>query len=348
MKYRYLGDSGLLVSRICLGTMTFGQDKWGCDRDTSCAIVNKFVEGGGNFIDTADMYAGGDSERILGEAVRQHARDDLVLATKCWFRAGQSPNAMGLSRKHIFEALDASLSRMKLDHVDLYQIHGPDPFTPVEETMAALDDLVRSGKVRYIGCSNLFAWQMVRANGIAERLNLSRFCSGQYLYNLLRRDAERDILPACADQGVGLICWSPLGGGMLTGKYERGDGPPPDTRVGVRAEVDVPRYWREASFDVIDELKNVAEAHAKSLPQVALAWLLHDRRVTAVIVGARRTDQLDDTLLSGEWDLPDADHERLATVVPFDHGYPMEWMKIAVPNTFGRQEFGPENRIFDV
>ena len=212
MKFRYLGDSGLLVSRVCLGTMTFGMEGWGCDRATAVAITNKFIEAGGNFIDTADMYSQGVSEEMVGEAIQGHSRDDLVLATKCWFRMRPSPNAKGLSRKHILSAVDDSLRRLRTDYIDLYQMHGPDPFTPLEESMRAADDLVRSGKVRYLGCSNFFGWQMVKANAVADRLGFTRLISGQHMYNLLRRDIEREILGACADQGMGMLCWSPLAG----------------------------------------------------------------------------------------------------------------------------------------
>ena len=341
MKYRYLGDSGLVVSRVCLGTMTYGMKDWGCDLDTSIRITNRFIEAGGNFIDTADIYSNGTSEEMLGKALREHARDDVVLATKCYFRMKPTPNAMGLSRKHVVEACQASLRRLNTDYVDLYQIHGPDPYTPVEETMKALDDLVRKGLVRYIGCSNLFAWQFVKANGIAARLDLERFCSGQYLYNLIRRDVERDILPACADQGMGLICWSPLASGFLAGKYPRSDRPEEGTRMAHRAEMDLPRYWHDEGFRVVDGVAALAKEQGKTPAQVSLAWLLHDRRVTAVIIGARTPEQVDDNMVVGNWDLPEPAHERLTNVVPFNHGYPREWMDITYPGTFGGTEFPP-------
>jgi aryl-alcohol dehydrogenase-like predicted oxidoreductase len=341
VKYRYLGNSGLLVSRICLGTMTFGMKDWGCDRATANTITNTFLEAGGNFIDTADMYSSGVSEEMLGKAIRKQSRDDLVLATKCWFRMGDSPNAKGLSRKNIHGAIEASLRRLQTDYIDLFQVHGPDPFTPMEETMRALDDLVRSGKVRYVGCSNYYAWQILKANGIADRLQLTRFVSGQHMYNLLRRDIETEILPACADQGLGMLCWSPLGGGMLTGKYQREQGPPPESRVGVRADIDLPRYWNDDSFRIIDELTAVAQQTEKTPAQVALAWLLLDRRVTAVIVGARTADQLSDSLVAADWDLPDDLRQRLTDIVPRAHGYPREWVDLTWSNIAGMEEFKP-------
>lgn len=341
MKYRYLGNSGLLVSRICLGAMTFGMEGWGCDRATAIAITNKFIEKGGNFIDTADMYSLGVAEEMLGEALADHRRDSLVVATKCWFRMDDTPNAKGLSRKHILEAVDASLKRLGCDYIDLLQVHGPDPFTPVEETLRALDDLVRAGKVRYVGCSNYFGWQIARSNGLADRLGLARFISGQHMYNLLRRDIEREILPACAAEGMGMLCWSPLAGGMLTGKYRSQEEPAADSRVGLRSEIDLPRYWKDESFRIIDEVLAVAEATGKTPAQVALAWLLHDRRVSAVIVGIRTLSQLEDSLEAGDWDLPDDLHQNLTEVVPFDYGYPREWIELSWENISGMEDFKP-------
>ena len=185
MKYRYVGNTGLAVSRVCLGTMTFGTEGWGCDEKTSIALVRTFVEAGGNFIDTADLYSSGTSEEYTGKALKDFNRTDIVLATKCWFRTADTPNARGLSRKHIMEACEASLRRLDTDFIDLYQLHGPDPYTPVEETMRAMDDLVRQGKVRYIGCSNLYAWQFVKANAAAQLMGTERLVCGQYLYNLI-------------------------------------------------------------------------------------------------------------------------------------------------------------------
>ena len=303
MKYRYLGRSGLLVSRIALGTMTFGTEGLGCDRDQKRIDGTVFADAGGNLIDMADMYSGGTSEEITGWAIRDVDRDDLVLASKCWFRMKPSPNAKGLSRKHIVEAVEASLRRVGTDYLDLLQVHGPDPFTPIEETMRALDDLVRSGKVRYLGCSNFFGWT-AQANGVADRLRLTRFISGQHMYNLLRRDVEREVLPACASEGMGLLCWSPLASGMLTGKYNRQAGPAADSRVGLRAEIDLPRYWNDDNFRLIDELVAVARDYERTPAQIALAWLLHDRRVSSVIVGARNATQLQDNLVVGDWNLP--------------------------------------------
>lgn len=349
MKYRYLGGSGLLVSRVCLGSMTFGMKDWGCDARAARAITNRFIEAGGNFIDTADMYSTGASEEMLADALREHRRDDLVLATKCWFHMRPTPNAKGLSRKHICEAVDDSLRRLATDYIDLYQVHGPDPFTPLEETMRALDDLVRSGKVRYIGCSNFYGWQIAKANGIADRLNLHRLCSAQHMYNVVRRDIEREILPACADQGLGMLCWSPLASGFLTGKYRRDEPPAPGSRVSYRTKIDVPRYFTTDGFRILDEVLAVAEAIDRKPAHVALAWLLHDRRVTAVIIGARTIEQLEDNLAVSDWDLPDDLHQRLTDVVPFDHGYPLAWINLSWENIAGQEEFPPTHcrRVID-
>ena len=341
MKYRYLGNSGLVVSRVCLGTMTYGMKDWGCDADTAVQITNRFVEGGGNFIDTADIYSNGVAEQMLGRALQEHRRDDIVLATKCYFRMADTPNAKGLSRKHIFEACQRSLKRLGVDFVDLYQIHGPDPYTPVEETMKALDDLVRKGMVRYVGCSNLHGWQIVKANAVSDRLGYERFCSGQHMYNLLRRDVEREVLPACEDQGMSLLCWSPLGGGMLTGKYPRSDAPAAGTRVAVRSRLDLPRYWKDQSFDVIEAVVATAKEHDKTPSQVALAWLLHDRRVAAVIIGARTVAHVDDNMVAGEWDMTDEDYDRLAAVAQFSHSHPQEWIDETFAGAFGGVEPRP-------
>jgi aryl-alcohol dehydrogenase-like predicted oxidoreductase len=339
MKYRYVGTTGLLVSRVCLGAMTYGNSEWGCDEKTSIALTRQFLDGGGNFIDTADMYSRGESERFLGKALKGVRRSDVVLATKCFFRMDDTPNAKGLSRKHIMEACEASLKRLQTDFIDLYQIHGPDPHTPFEETMRSLDDLVRQGKVRYVGCSNLHAWQIMKANGISRLMNLEPLVCGQYQYNLIIRDVEREILPACADQGMGFICWSPLAAGMLTGKYRRADRPDEGTRIAHTAQFTVPRFWHERGFSIIEAVLQTAREAEKTPAQVALSWLLHDQRVTSTIIGTRTQEQLEDNLQAGEWDMPDELRQHLDEAAAFDHGYPREWMNIVYPMTFGEEEF---------
>lgn len=341
MKYRYLGRSGLLVSRLCLGTMTFGNAQWGCDQDTSSAIVKKFIEGGGNFIDTADGYSGGESEKMLGRALKEHDRDTLVIATKCWFPTDPAVTSRGLSRKHIVEACEKSLKRLDLDYIDLYQFHGPDPYTPVEESLRAADDLIRAGKIRYLGCSNYYGWQIAKTNGVAALKNFEPLVSAQHLYNLVRRDIEREVLPACDDQGLGMICWSPLAAGMLTGKYRAQDQPDADSRIGIQAAIALPRYWFEDSLRMIDLVVSVAERLGQTPSQVALSWLLGDQRVTAAIIGARRVEQVAENLVAGDFDLPVEVRQELTDAMPLKLGYPYEWMETNLPGTFNKAEAKP-------
>ncbi len=345
MKYRYLGRSGLLVSRICLGTMTFGNTQWGCDQAGASAIVNRFVEGGGNFIDTADGYSGGESEKMLGVALKAHARDSLVIATKCWFGTGPAPTTRGLSRKHIVESAEQSLRRLDTDYIDLYQFHGPDPYTPLEESLRAADDLIHAGKIRYLGCSNLYAWQIAKANGVAALKGYEPLVSAQHLYNLLRRDIEREILPACADQGLGMICWSPLAAGMLSGKYRAQDKPDETSRIGIQAAITLPRYWFEDALKTIDKLVEVAARLKRTPSQVALSWLLGDPRVTAAIVGARKVEQIAENLAAGDDDLPAEARQELTDAMPLKLGYPYEWMATNMPGTFGRAEIEPTHAV---
>ncbi len=343
MKYRHLGRSGLLVSRLCLGTMTFGNKDWGCDQETSSAIVAKFIEGGGNFIDTANGYSGGESERMLGVALRDHARDDLVIATKCWFPTNQAPTSRGLSRKHIIEACEKSLKRLGLDYIDLYQFHGPDPYTPIEETMRAADDLVRSGKVRYLGCSNFYGWQIAKANTLADAKGYEPLISAQHLYNLVRRDIEREILPACEDSGLGMICWSPLAAGMLTGKYRDQQAPDAQSRIGHQAAVALPRYWFDDALKMIDMVVETAARLGHTPSQVALSWLFGDRRITAAIIGARRVEQVAENMEAGDIDLPQDVRDALTAAMPLKLGYPHEWTEINMQSAFSQSEFAPRH-----
>jgi aryl-alcohol dehydrogenase-like predicted oxidoreductase len=328
MKYRYLGRSGLLVSRICLGTMTFGNKEWGCDLDTSRAIVKAFIDGGGNFIDTADAYSAGESEKMLADIMKGYKRDDFVIATKGFFPQGDAVTQRGLSRKHLVEACEQSLKRLGTDFIDLYQFHGPDPFTPIEESLRAADDLIRAGKVRYIGCSNFYGWQIARANGIAELKGYEKLVSAQHLYNLVRRDIEREILPACDAEGVGMICWSPLAAGMLSGKYRGQNAPAEGTRHGHQAKIVEERYWFDDGLKVVDAVAAVAGRIGKTPSQVALSWLFGDTRVTAAIVGARRVEQLTENLAAGDFDLPADIRKELSDAVPFRLGYPHEWTSL--------------------
>ena len=338
MKYRYIGKTGLLVSRISLGTMTFGAKDWGCDSKTAIQLIHKYLDGGGNFIDTADIYAGGSSEEITGEALKSKKRNDIVLATKCFFRTGKSPNAKGLSRKHILEACEASLRRLQTDYIDLYYMHGADPFTPFEETMKTLDDLVRQGKVRYLGCSNIFAWQILKANGISAKLNLEKLVCGQYMYNLINREAEREVLPACEDQGMGFVCWSPLGAGMITGKYQKTEKPEPGTRLFYRSEVDGPRFWHGRTFEIAHKVTELSQKTGIPPVKLALSWILHDKRVTSVIIGVKKLEQLEENLFLGDWDLPQNVYEEVDRETAYDLGHLTQFAKHAYKSAFGEEE----------
>jgi aryl-alcohol dehydrogenase-like predicted oxidoreductase len=332
MKYRHLGRSGLVVSRICLGTMTFGNPDWGCDLEASRAIVKAFVDGGGNFIDTADSYSDGNSETMLADILRAYRREDLVLATKGFFPTGAAVTARGLSRKHIVEACEASLRRLGTDYVDLYQFHGPDPFTPIEESLSAAADLIRAGKVRYLGCSNFYGWQIARANGIAALKGFAPLVSAQHLYNLVRRDIEREVLPACEAEGLGMICWSPLAAGMLSGKYRGQAKPAEGTRHGHQTSIVLNRYWFDEATAMVETLVQVAGRIGRTPSQVALSWLLGDARVTAAIVGARRVEQIKENLEAGDTDLAPEVRDELTAAMPLAMGYPFEWTAGQVPN----------------
>jgi 1-deoxyxylulose-5-phosphate synthase len=337
MKYRHLGRTGLKVSRLCLGTMTFGEKAWGCDQKTSTALVDTYLDAGGNFIDTADLYDYGVSETYLGNAIKGR-RDNIVLATKCWFPFGDDINAKGASRKHIIDACDASLKRLGTDYVDLYQMHGWDRVVPIEETLRAMDDLVKAGKTRYIGCSNYHAWQLMKALACSEANGLHRFASLQPLYNLLIRDIEKDILPCCEDQGVGIMTWSPLAAGMLTGKYTRAPEPSAESRLG-QPRPDKDRYWSDRSFDIIERLVMLAQKVEKTPAQLALAWLLKDRRVSTVIVGSTKPKQLAETLEVGDWDIPDDIWSELEECSRPDFGYPHSWLELTAPMVYGDTEW---------
>jgi aryl-alcohol dehydrogenase-like predicted oxidoreductase len=311
MEYRFLGRTGLKVSEICLGTQTFG---WGADQATAYALADRFVEAGGNFFDTSNIYNQGQSETMLGNWLKSRGnRSRLVVATKVFFPTGDGPNDTGLSRKHIFDQIDTSLRRLQTDYVDLYQMHCWDASTPLEETLRALDDLVRAGKVRYIGASNYTASQLTRAIMLSEQHGWARFDCLQPEYSLLVRSTEWELLPLCRSEGIGVICWSPLAGGWLTGKYRRGQPPPPDSRVG-RADRwdDLPdQRESERTWRIVDALLEIGEARAKAPSQIALNWLLQQPGVTAPIIGARTLAQLEENLGSVGWVLSGDEQARL-------------------------------------
>jgi len=328
MRYNQLGRTGLSVSELCLGTMTFGatEGRWAAmgqlDQPTADAMVKTAFEADINFYDTANVYAEGTSEERLGQAIRNLglAREDVVIATKVLGPMGPGINARGLSRAHIMDQIKASLRRLQTDHIDLYQVHGFDPLTPIEETVRALDDLVRQGHVRYVGVSNWAAWQIVKAHGISRAENLARFESLQAYYTIAGRDLERELVPMMRSEGVGLMVWSPLAGGLLSGKYSReGEG------EGRRADFDFPPVNKDRAFDIIDVIRPMAQARGVSVAQVALAWLLHQRVVTSVIVGARRIEQLTDNIAACEVDLTEAELAALDEASRLAPEYP-GWM----------------------
>jgi 1-deoxyxylulose-5-phosphate synthase len=308
VKYRRLGGSGLQVSRICLGMMSYGsQDEraWHLDEADAEPIVRRAIDAGVTFFDTADTYSNGLTEEITGRLLGKlfPRRDDYVLATKVYFPMGPGPNDGGLSRKHILSAIDASLSRLGTDYVDLYQIHRWDYDTPIEETMEALDDVVRAGKARYIGASSMYSWQFAKAQHIAATAGTSRFVSMQNHYNLVYREEEREMIPLCLDQGIGVIPWSPLARGFLAGNRERGG-----ERSTVRAGSDplADRMYDDADFDVVDVVREIAGERAATPAQIALAWLLSKPAVTAPIVGATKLRHIEDALAAVDLTL-DAD-----------------------------------------
>ena len=301
MKYHLLGNTGLKVSELCLGTMTFGSVGGrfaainGVDQAGADALLKRSVDAGINFIDTANIYTEGQSEEITGQAIHNLGlrRDELVLATKVRGQMGTGPNDSGLTRKHIMSQVEGSLKRLKTDYIDLYQTHSYDPLTPFEETLAALDDLVRQGKVRYIGASNVTAWQLMLALGISAQQHLARYQSLQAYYTLAGRDLERELVPLLQHQKVGLMVWSPLAGGFLSGKYTRENPQGEGRRSG---GFDFPPVNKDRAFDIIDQLRPMAEAKGSTVAALALAWLLHQPVVSTVIIGAKRMDQLEDNL----------------------------------------------------
>jgi len=330
MRMRKLGNTGLVVSEICLGAMTFGSGEgmWSAiakmDQSQADALVKGALERGVNFFDTANVYSAGRSEVMLGQAFRNLglARDQFVLATKVLGRTGPGVNQLGLSRYHIMQALDASLERLQLDHVDLYQIHGQDPLTPLEETLETLNDCVRAGKVRYIGVSNLAAWQIAKALGVSERRGLARFASVQAFYSLAGRDLEREIVPLATAEHLAILPWSPLAGGLLSGKFSREGKGPEGAR---RTTFDFPPVDRERTFRIIDAMRPIAQAHEASVARVALAWLLQQPAVTSVIIGAKTGEQLADNLSAADLKLTADERSILNSVSALPPEYP-GWM----------------------
>ena len=306
MDHVRLGNTGLQVSKLCLGTMTFGLQ---CDETTSAAIMDRAAEGGITFFDTADVYplggglpTVGRTEEIVGDWLRGK-RDSFVLATKCVGPTGPAPWERGSSRKHILSAVEASLRRLGTDYIDLYQLHAPDPATPIDETLGALDDLVHAGKVRYVGCSNFLAYKVARALGRSEARHLVRFDSVQPRYNLLFRQIERELLPLCAEEGLGVIPYNPIAGGLLSGKHNASSSPTEGTRftLGNAAGNYQDRYWHDREFATVEELRKIAEREGVPLVTLSVAWVLAHPAVTAPIIGASRPDQLEASLAAAEF-----------------------------------------------
>ncbi len=335
MEYRNLGHSGLKVSSLCLGTMTFGEadensfmHKVGCDEPTSFAIMNKALDAGINFFDTADVYGqDGLTERVIGKWFAQDGRrDEVVLATKFRFVMGKGANRSGASRYRIVKTVEDSLRRLQTDRIDLYQIHMQDIETPEEETLRALDDLVRQGKVLYVGCSNYAAYRLTQSLWISKTEGLSRFVSAQMQYSLVTRDIEREHVPLCEQHGVGILPWSPLAGGFLTGKYRKGQAPAEGTRLEQWKDR-FGRFDTERNWKILDAVDAVATETSSKPAQVALAWLLHKPAVTSVIFGARSVEQLDDNLGAAALTLSDSHLKALDEASAFDLGYPYGFIK---------------------
>ncbi|MBT2189156.1 aldo/keto reductase [Sphingobium nicotianae] len=330
MRYNQLGRTGLLVSEFCLGAMSFGRDDahWtGRGQGTQQAVdavIKGALDAGVNFIDTANIYGQGSSEETLGQGLRNLgiAREDVVIATKVMGRMGPGVNAMGSSRLHIMDQVKESLRRLQTDHIDLYQVHGFDVLVPIEETIRALDDLVRQGHVRYVGCSNWAAWQIAKAHGISKAETLSRFESLQAYYSLVGRGLERQEAPMLLSEQVGLMVWSPLAGGFLSGRYTRDGG-----GEGRRSAFEFPPVDKDRAYDVIDAMRPIAQAHGASMPQIALAWLLHQRWVTSVIVGVRNVEQLQENLGAGDIALTPDELAALDAASKLPEEYP-GWMQV--------------------
>jgi aryl-alcohol dehydrogenase-like predicted oxidoreductase len=328
MEYRRLGDTGLMVSELCLGCMTFGRE---ASEEDSKRLVDRFLDAGGNFIDTADVYSKGVSEEITGRTIKG-VRDEVVLATKVYFPMGEGPNDTGLSRKHVTQGCEDSLRRLGTDYIDLYQVHCWDSATPLKETLSALTDLVRSGKVRYMGVSNFTGWQLVKSVCLSEANGLERFVCLQPQYSLVERNIEREILPICLEEGLGVIPWSPLGGGFLSGKYRREEEPPEGSRIS-EAVASMEEHWdrraTERNWAALDVVGRISEETDKSYAQISLNWLLRQDGVTAPIIGARTLEQLEDNLGASGWTLDEEQVEELSDASALEDVYPYRFIRNA-------------------
>ncbi|WP_219837527.1 aldo/keto reductase [Paenibacillus sp. R14(2021)] len=327
MQYRLLGRSGLAVSELCLGTMTFGNTTSEAD---SIAMIHSFMEQGGNFLDTANVYVQGRSEEVVGKAIKDR-RSEVVLASKARFMTGDHPNSGGVSRKHIMDAIDASLRRLNTDYIDLYQVHVWDHATPIEETLRALDDLVTSGKARYIGCSNFFAWQLMKSLAVSDRDRYVRFISIQPQYSLVSREMDREMLSLCQEENVGIIPWAPLGGGFLTGRYNR-DVPTSGRLTAKQGESSWTLRASDNNFNVLEVVKQTAMELDRTPAQVALKWLLQREGITSPIFGASTLEQFDENMGAIGWQMPKEAWNRLDEVSALPSEYPNRFIaKFARP-----------------
>lgn len=325
LEYRNLGRSGLKVSPFCFGTMTFGDSPWklgGVDQTMATKMIDMAIDAGINFVDSADVYSNGESEQLLGVALRGR-RQNIVIATKAHGRMGPGPNDRGTSRVHLMAAAEASLRRLGTDYIDLYQMHSWDASTPIDETLLGLDQLVRDGKVRYIGLSNYAAWQIAKAVGVSDLKGSTRYISAQMHYSLVNRDLEHDVIPACLDAGIGILPWSPLSGGFLSGKYRSGQADK-GTRFGDR-DMWFPRFDRDLGFRTLEPLERIAGEHGVSMAAVSLAWLRDRPGVSSVIIGARNLQQLEDNLKAHELVLDTSAVDELEEVTRPEQPYP-QWM----------------------
>jgi aryl-alcohol dehydrogenase-like predicted oxidoreductase len=345
LRYNQLGKSGLFVSELCLGAMTFGgrgmfKAVGQLGQKEADQLVRCALDSGINFIDTADIYSEGESERMTGQALKNLGirRSSVVIATKVYARIGPGPNDSGASRGHMMDAVRGSLERLQTDYIDLYQIHGHDPYTPVEETMRAFDDLIRQGLVRYVGVSNWPAWRIMKAQGVAERFGWPRIETLQAYYTLTNRDLERELVPMMQDQNIGLMVWSPLAGGLLSGKFRKDEEAPADAR---RATFDFPPVDRDRLWRVLDVMRPIAEAHGVSCARLAIAWLLAKPTVMSVILGAKTTEQLGDTIAASSLTLSKDEIAKLDAVSELTPEYPA-WMFARTGATRKPAAVGPD------
>src|SRR5215203_4200084 len=328
MEYSRLGVTGLMASALCLGRMPFRRD---ATQEDSKVLAGRLLEAGGNCLGTADVYSKGVSEEITGRAIKG-IRDDVVLATKVFFPMGEGPNDVGLSRKHIMQGCEDSLRRLGTDYIDLYQVHCWDAATPLEETLSALTDLVRNGKVRYIGASNFTGWQLMRSLQISEKYGFEQFVCLQPQYSLVERNIEREILPICLEEGLGVIPWSPLGGGFLSGKYRHDEEPPEGSRISEAVE-SMEEYWyrraTERNWASLDVVGRISDEIGKSYAQISLNWLLRQDGVTAPIIGARTLEQLEDNIGASGWELTSEQVEELSEASALEDVYPYRFIREA-------------------